>query len=267
VTAPRTDRWSSGTAYEAFIGRWSRLVAPQFLDWLDVPHGRRWLDVGCGTGALTEAIVATSEPRSVVGIDPSAPFVEHAQSAVVDGRVTFAVGTGAATGLEERSVDAVVSALVLNFLPDLGDALAEARRVSTPAGLIAGYVWDYADGMQLLRRFWDAAVALDPSARELDEAVRFRNATPEPLAAAFMAASLTQVDVRAIEVPTAFAGFEELWTSFLSGTGPAPAYVASLTELARNALRDRLRASIAEEPDGSIRLTARAWAVRGRRPG
>jgi SAM-dependent methyltransferase len=201
-----------------------------------------------------------------VGVDPSAPFVEHAQSAVVDGRVTFAVGTGAATGLDDGAVDVVVSALVLNFVPDLAEAVGEARRVSTPAGLIAGYVWDYADGMQLLRRFWDAAVAVDPSARELDEAVRFGNATPEPLAAAFKAAGLSQVDVRAIEVPTAFAGFEELWTPFLSGTGPAPAYVASLTEPARNELRDQLRASITEEPDGSIRLTARAWAVRGRLP-
>jgi hypothetical protein len=161
-------------------------------------------------------------------------------------------------------VDVVVSALVLNFVPDLGEALAEARRVVSTAGLVAGYVWDYAEGMQLLRHFWDAAVAVDPAARPLDEAVRFGNAAPEPLAAAFKAAGLVEVDVRPIEVPTVFADFDDLWTPFLGGTGPAPAFAASLAEQARNDLKARLRASLAEEPDGSIRLVARAWAVRGR---
>ena len=266
MAAQGTDRWSSGSAYEAYIGRWSRLVAPVFLDWLGIPPGRRWLDVGCGTGALSDAIVARCEPRSVVGVDPSEPFVEHATAAVADDRATFAVGTAADTGLHDGDVDVVVSALVLNFVPDLAEALREARRVVRPGGIVAGYVWDYADGMQLLRRFWDAAVALDPGARALDEGVRFPDAAPEPLATAFEAAGLTTVDVRAIEVPTAFASFADLWTPFLSGTGPAPAYVASLTEPARKALRERFRASVAAEPDGSVRLIARAWAVRGRRP-
>ena len=266
MTAPRTDRWSSGGAYESYIGRWSRLVAPEFLDWLDIPRGRRWLDVGCGTGALTGAILERCGPRSVVGVDPSEPFIAHASATVVDARATFVVGTAAATGLDDRGVDVVVSALVLNFVPDLGDALAEALRVVSPGGVIAGYVWEYAEGMELLRRFWDAAVALDPDTRALDEGVRFENAAPDRLAAAFSAAGLTAVDLRPIEVPTVFADFDDLWTPFLSGTGPGPAYVAALAEPARNALRERLRASVSAEPDGSIRLVARAWAVRGRRP-
>ena len=266
MAAQTTDQWSSGSAYEAYIGRWSRLVAPVFLDWLGIPPGRRWLDVGCGTGALSDAIVARCEPRSVVGVDPSEPFVEHATVTVADDRATFAVGTAADTGLHDGDVDVVVSALVLNFVPDLAEALREARRVVRPGGIVAGYVWDYADGMQLLRRFWDAAVALDPGARALDEGVRFPDAAPEPLAAAFNAAGLSTVDVSAIEVPTAFASFDDLWTPFLSGTGPAPAYVASLAEPPRSALRERFRASVAAEPDGSVRLIARAWAVRGRRP-
>jgi hypothetical protein len=159
-----------------------------------------------------------------------------------------------------------VSGLVLNFVPDLGETLAETRRVLRPDGFAAGYVWDYADGMQLLRRFWDAAVALDPAASAHDEAVRFPDAGPVPLEAAFREAGFEAVQVRSIDVPTCFADFDDLWTPFLGGIGPAPGYVASLTGPARDALRDRLRSSLVAEPDGSIRLTARAWAIGGRRP-
>jgi SAM-dependent methyltransferase len=263
VTAPGSDRWSSGSAYESYIGRWSRLVAPVFLDWLAIPPGRRWLDAGCGTGALTEAILARCEPSSVAGVDPSESFVAHARTTVVDERVTFEVGTAAETGLDDGALDVVVSALVLNFVPDLNAALAEARRVLSPGGVVAGYVWDYADGMQLLRRFWDAAVVVDPAARAIDEGARFGHAAPEPLAAAFAASGLSTVDVRPINISTVFVDFNDLWTPFLGGTGVGPAYVASLDEAARVALREQLRASLGAEPDGSIRLVARAWAVRG----
>ena len=263
MTGPGSYRWSSGSAYDSYIGRWSRLVAPVFLNWLAIPPGRRWLDAGCGTGALTEAILARCEPSSVVGVDPSESFVAHVRTAVIDARVTFDVGTAAETGLRDGNVDVVVSALVLNFVPDLSAALAEARRVLSPGGLVAGYVWDYAEGMQLLRRFWDAAVVVDPTARAMDEGARFGHAAAEPLAAAFAAAGLSAVAVRPIDVPTVFVDFDDLWTPFLGGTGVGPAYVASLGEAARDALRERLRASLDPEPDGSIRLMARAWAVRG----
>ncbi len=263
MTAP-TDRWASGSAYDAYIGRWSRLVATGFLDWLAVPPGARWLDVGCGTGALTAAILARCDPVSVVGVDPSPPFVEHAREAVPDPRVTFAGGSAAETGLDDGRVDVVVSGLVLNFVPDLASALAEGTRVVAPGGIVAGYVWDYREGMELLRRFWDAAIALDPTASAFDEGVRFPSATAEALRDAFRAAGLDDVDARAIDVPTVFTGFDDVWTPFLSGTGPAPSYVASLAAVARDALRDRFRASLAEREDGTIRLSARAWAVRGR---
>jgi SAM-dependent methyltransferase len=266
VTTSGIDRWSSGSAYESYVGRWSRLVAPEFLGWLGIPPERRWLDVGCGTGVLTEAILARCDPRSVVGVDPSEEFVAHAEATVVDSRASFVVGTAAETGLADGDVDVVVSGLVLNFVPDLRAALAEARRVVSPGGVVAAYVWDYAEGMQLMRRFWDAAVALDPAARALDEGARFGITAPEPLAKSFTAAEFEEVDVRSIEVPTVFADFDDLWTPFLSGVAPAPGYAASLSEFARNALRDRMRASLVEEPDGSIRLVARAWAVQGRRP-
>jgi SAM-dependent methyltransferase len=259
------DRWASGAAYEGFIGRWSRLVAPEFVDWLGQPAGLRWLDVGTGTGILTRTILERGDPASVIGVDPSQPFVDHAREAVADRRATFRVGSADSTGCDDASVDAVVAGLVLNFVPELGAAMAEALRVVRPGGIVAGYVWDYAAGMQLLRRFFDAAIALDPEMRAHDEGVRFPITHEGRLAAAFEAAGLVDVDQRPIDVPTVFRDFDDLWSPFLRGTGPAPAYVASLHEPARTALRDTLRASLPEEPDGSIRLTARAWAVRGRR--
>ena len=261
------DHWASGAAYEGYIGRWSRLVAREFVDWLAQPAGLRWLDVGCGTGILTGTILDRSDPAFIVGVDPSQPFVDHARQAVADPRVTFRVGSAELTGCDDASVDAVVAGLVFNFVPDLGAALAEAQRVVGPGGTVAGYVWDYAAGMQLLRRFFDAAIALDHGMRAHDEGVRFPITHEGQLAAAFEAAGLVDVDHRPIEVPTVFRDFDDLWTPFLRGTGPAPAYVASLDEPARTALRDGLRASLSEEPDGTIQLTARAWAVRGRRGG
>jgi hypothetical protein len=128
---------------------------------------------------------------------------------------------------------------------------------------VALYVWDYADRMEMMRRFWDAAVALDPSAGALDEGRRFTVCRPEPLRALFEGAGLAQLETRAIDVPTVFRDFDDYWTPFLGGQAPAPGYCKSLGEEARGALRERLRASLPARPDGSIHLVARAWAVRG----
>ncbi len=266
MTHSKTDRWSSGSAYEAYVGRWSRRVAVEFLDWLAVPPGRRWLDLGCGTGALTDTILARHDPRSVVGGDPSAAFLDHARARVLDARATFQAGSADATGLADEAVDAVASGLVLNFVPDVVAALREVRRVRAPGGTAGADVWDYAEGMQFLRRFWDAATHLDPAARALDEGARFPIASPDRYRDAFVTAGLVEVETRAIDIPTVFASFDDLWTPFLGGTGPAPVYVASLADEPRAALRERYREGVGSEPDGSIRLTARAWAVKGRRP-
>ncbi len=259
------DRWASGTAYEAYVGRWSARVAPVFLDWLGVPAERRWVDVGCGTGMLTRAILERRRPASVVGVDPSPGFIDHARAAVKDPRAAFRVGTAAATGLADGEVDAVVSGLVLTFVPDVNAALAEARRVVRGEGVVAAYVWDYAEGMQMMRRFWDAARALDPKAEALDEGRRFSVGSRDVLVGIFRDAGLETVDVRAIDIPTVFRDFGDFWTPFLGGTGPGPSYVASMSGESRATLRDRLHASLPVEADGSIQLTARAWAVRGQR--
>jgi SAM-dependent methyltransferase len=258
------DSWSSGQSYESYVGRWSRLVATGFLGWLGAPTGRRWLDVGCGTGALTGSILRDGDPSAVVGVEPSAAFRDHAIDSVRDHRATFAAGGAEALPFDDGSFDVVVSGLVLNFVPDPVAGLREMRRVTRPGGTVAAYVWDYAGGMQLLTSFWDTAVALDPAARPLHEGGRFGFCSPDPLRALFGEAGLRDVEVGSIVVPTDFARFDDYWTPFLRGTGPAPAYAMSLDEAGRVALREALRGRLPSDDDGSIHLRARAWAVRGR---
>ncbi|MEN2736238.1 class I SAM-dependent methyltransferase [Microbacterium sp. X-17] len=258
--------WGRGDPYEQYVGRWSRRVAPLFLDWLSAAERLGWVDVGCGTGALTAAILDGCAPASVVGVDPAEGFVAAARERLGD-RATFLLGDAAGLPLRDASADAVVSALVLNFVPAPRAAVQEALRVARPGGTVAAYVWDYAGRMDLMRRFWDAAAALDPAASRLDEGPRFPLARPDALAALFGLAGCAEVATTAIDIPTVFADFEDYWTPFLGGQGPAPAYAMSLEASAREALRARLEKTLPREADGSIALMARAWAVRGVRPG
>ena len=258
------ERWSGGDAYEAYIGRWSRKVASRFVDWLAIPPGARWLDVGCGTGALTGAVLERALPGSILGVDPSPDFVGVAGRTQTDPRVRFGVADASALPVDTGSIDVVVSGLVLNFVPDIAGGLAEMRRAAVPGGTVAAYVWDYAGRMDLLRRFFDAAIAVDPSAVAHDEGIRFPICSPGPLLNAFEGAGFTAVDVHSIDVPTHFRDFDDYWVPFLGGVGPASGYAVSLDSDAQAALRERLRATLPTAADGSIDLIARAWAVQGR---
>lgn len=256
-----SDTWERGSPYEQYVGRWSRQVAPVFLSWLGIPAGRKWLDVGCGTGALCAAIVDRCSPTSLAGVEPSEGFLKTATENLA-GRAAFHQGSAAAIPLGDGSVDVVVSGLVLNFLPDQRAALAEMARVTGKGGTIAAYVWDYAGRMELMRFFWDAAVELNPDAATLDEGVRFPLCRPEALEKLFSSAGLERVEVTPIDIRTQFANFDEYWQPFLGGQGPAPAYAMSLDVAARARLRDRIRERIPAKTDGAISLTARAWAAR-----
>ncbi len=258
-----SDTWERGSPYERHVGRWSRRVAPLFLSWLDIEAGRRWLDVGCGTGALCAAIVDRCSPSSVAGVEPSEGFLETAKENLA-GRVALHQGNATAIPLGVASVDAVVSGLVLNFVPDQPAALLEMARVTRKGGTIAAYVWDYGGKMELMRFFWNAAIDLDPDAAELDEGVRFPLCRPESLEKLLAGAGLQEVEVTPIDIPTSFSDFDEYWQPFLGGQGPAPAYAMSLDEPARARLRDHLRDRMPADASGSIMLTARAWAARGR---
>lgn len=246
------DIWAAGDAYEAYVGRWSRVVAREFVQGLG---GGRVLDVGCGTGALSEA-AAASHPAAagdrIIGVDPSEAFVRR-------NRASRVVGDGMALPFRTGTFDVVMSGLALNFLPDPPSGVVEMARVARPGGVVAAYVWDYAEGMQLMRRFWDAVADTGR-----DEAARFPICRPEALEAAWRAAGLEDVSSGQITIPTVFADFDEYWRPFLGGAGAAPGYLLSLPEDEQDELRDRVRRSLG---DGEIRLTARAWTVRGTRPG
>jgi SAM-dependent methyltransferase len=261
----RVEVWAAGDAYEPYVGRWSRLVARDFVAWLGTAGGAAWLDVGCGTGALSAAVLDAADPAALVGLDPSVGFVTHARARLGDAGARFLVADARRLPLADARVDAAVSGLVLNFVPDPAQALREMARVTRPGGRVAAYVWDYAEGMELIRRFWDAAAALDPAAAELDEGRRFGLCRPEPLAALFRDAGLVEVAARPLQVPTRFRDFDDYWTPFLGGQGPAPGFAMALDGPWRAALREELRARLPVAADGSIPLAARAWAVAGTR--
>jgi SAM-dependent methyltransferase len=255
--------WAAGDAYERYVGRWSRLAAERFLEWLQVPAGQSWLDVGCGTGALSATILQRAGPAKVTGLDASDGFLAQARERLQDSRVAFERGDAQTLPYDNGQFDVAVSGLVLNFVPEPARMVAEMRRVVCPGGTVGLYVWDYAGKMELMRCFWDAAAALDAAACELDEGRRFPICMPEPLAAVLRDAGLAAVATRPLEVPTTFADFDDYWSPFLGGQGPAPGYCVSLPDSRRAALRERLRATLPAGPDGRIALLARAWAVRG----
>lgn len=264
MEAKPADKWAAGDLYEPYVGRWSRLVAREFLHSLSLSAGLHWLDVGCGTGALTQAIVTHADPARVLGVDPSAAFVDYARAHVADPRATFMTGDAQALAVDIASFDVAVAGLVLNFVPTPPKGVAEMVRAVRRGGVVAAYVWDYAGRMELMRFFWDAAVALTPAARDLDEGRRFPVCTMDGMRDLFAGAGLGSVDVHAIDVPTLFRDFDDYWRPFEGGQGPAPGYAMSLDAPRRDVLRERLRAVLPVAPDGSIPLTARAWAVRGR---
>lgn len=260
---PVSDTFQQGAPYERYVGRWSRRVAPLFLDWLGQPPARRWLDVGCGTGALCAAILDRCAPASVTGVEPSEGFLQLARQNLGD-RADLRQGSAAAIPLEAGSADVVVSGLVLNFVPDPAAGVAEMVRVLAGGGTVAAYVWDYAGTMELMQHFWAAAVELDPGAAPLDEGPRFPLCRPAALQSLFAGAGLADVETHGIDIDTPFTSFDDYWQPFLGGQGPGPAYAMSLDEAARARLRDRLRQRLPAGADGSIALAARAWAVRGR---
>ena len=257
------DAWDVGDSYDAYMGRWSRKIAGQFLKWINVSEGLDWAEIGCGTGALSSQILSQCNPRSLLGIEPSEGFVKTASKNVPDARAEFRVGGAEELPLDDNSRDIVVSALVLNFVPDKQKALSEMIRVLRPGGLVAFYVWDYpGKGVEFMQVFWDAAASLDPAASDLAENKRFPDCTQDELIRLAANAGLSDVESSAIEVPTVFKSFEDYWKPFTLGAGPAPGYCVSLESNAQNRLKEVLRDRLRQREDGSIVLNARAWTLK-----
>lgn len=259
------DRWGESDPYERYVGRWSRVVATEFVRWLAVGPEAAWADIGCGTGALTQAVLHDCNPRSIHAVDKSPGFVASASALITDPRARFEIADAIALPMADASSDAAVSGLVLNFVGQPAAMVAEMVRVTRRNGQVAAYVWDYGGGMQMMRRFWDAAVASCGSAGVPDEASRFPLCAPEPLQSLWRDAGLIDVEVRAIDIPTHFSDFDDYWQPFLGGQGAAPTWLAGQAQHRQDAIRDRLRHELPCRPDGSIHLTAAAWAVSGRR--
>jgi len=259
------DKWTSGRDYDQWMGRWSRLVADEFLTWLGLASHLRWLDVCCGSGVLTEAIVERFAPAWVAGIDASADQIRFARTHRARPEVNFEIGDALNLPFAADTFNIAVCGLGLNYVPEPESAVREMRRVTVPKGIIAAYVWDFAEGVRFLREFWDAAAAVDGEALTHDQARRFPWCNPNALQELFERAGTKEVEVVALSITTRFTNFDDYWQPLLTGQGSAPNYLATRSEPTRRAIRERLRKSLRTDAEGAIELPARAWAVRGRR--
>ncbi len=248
----------AGDAYERFMGRWSRRLAPLLIDFGEVGAGQAVLDVGSGTGALTRAALDVPGVR-VTGVDPAPHYIDYARDHVDDARVRFVLADARTLPFPDSTFDRALSLLVLNFVPDPGRALREMVRVTRPGGVVAAAVWDYGHGMEMLRAFWDEAVALSPDAPDERGMPLSRDGE---LAALWRLHGLDNIEETPLDIEMAFTSFDDYWQGFLGGQGPAGAFTAALTDPQRETLRTRLRDRLSPSEEG-FTLRATAWAARG----
>jgi SAM-dependent methyltransferase len=257
---------TDGTAYEVFLGRWTRRLAEPLLDFADFSDAGRLLDVGCGTGSLTSAMAARWPIRPVVGVDIALPYVAFARSQAGCGNVVFAVADAAELHYADASFAGAAAQLVLNFVPDPTAALKEMRRVTVPGGRLVAAVWDFRGGLVYQRIFWDTAAGLDPgAARARDKLFSAPLALPNGLVGLFKSVDLDQIERTSITIRMDYASFDDYWQPLCGGQGPVGAYVAGLAPDMRACIEEAVATAYrAGSPDGPRSMTATAWAVRGR---
>ncbi|MDX1991955.1 MAG: class I SAM-dependent methyltransferase [bacterium] len=257
------DVFSNATAYERYVGRWSHLVAQQFIAWLGVPAGSAWLDVGAGTGILTQVILQEASPSKAIGVDLSSEYIDFARQRIHDSRVEFRVEDASEIAFESAPFDVAVAGLVLNFVPSAEQTTRNMMQAVKNGGTVAAYVWDYGGQMEMMRHFWDAAIQVDPMARELDAGQRFAICEPNNLRVLFESMDLQAVEVIPIDIDTHFKDFDDYWLPFLGAQGSVARYLRGLKDTTRDAIRDQLQQQLPVTEHGEISLVARAWAVKG----
>ena len=250
-------------AYERQMGRWSRQLAPLFIEFVGVKDGESALDVGCGTGSLAFTVASMRGVAKVVGVDPSSAFIDFARSRNSDPRVSFDVDDAESLSFPDASFDRCLSLLMITFIPAVSSGVNEMRRVTRRGGVVATCNWDNQGGMEVQRVFWDAVVVLDPAAES-------RHQRNRPLGSAANLSDLwsiggfLNVDVKDLNIPLEFSSFDDLWIPLTKNQGPVGAYLATISQERQDELREKIRRDILNNrPDGPFALTAKAWAVRG----
>jgi SAM-dependent methyltransferase len=266
LTQAEAKMFAASAGYERFMGRWSRLLAPTFIAFAGVRNGDRVLDVGTGTGSVASTAEASMPMSQIVGIDPSPAFVAYAQKNAKSTRAQYEVGDAQALKFKAGSFDHTLALLVMNFIPDEHKAIAEMRRVTRPQGSVSACVWDYDAGMQMLRFFWDEAIALDPAIEPKDER-HMKLSREGQLGDLWRRAGLISIKEEPLVIDQAYSSFNDYWDSFTRGAGPGGAYVVSLSEDRRQQLEARMRKRLlGDRQDGPFTLKAKAWCVRGEVP-
>ena len=263
VKEAEAKMFAASAGYERFMGRWSQLLAPRFIAFAGIKNGQRVLDVGTGTGSVASAVEASMPASEIVGIDPSQAFIAHAQKNAKSARARFEVGDAQALKFDDASFDQTMALLVMNFIPDANKAIAQMRRVTRPQGTVSACVWDYDAGMQMLRFFWDEAIALDSAIEPKDER-HMKLSRQGQLGDLWKKAGLVNVKEEPLVIDQAFSSFNDYWDPFTKGAGPGGAYVVSLSPDRRQLLETRIRKRLlGDRQDGPFTLKARAWCVRG----
>ncbi len=263
------DFWSDGELYERYTGRWSRLIANEFIAWLGIEGSRleNCIDMGCGTGALSEALLANAVCESLTCFDLSPAYLSLAKKRIQSKEVEFLLGDGQNTLLPSGKYCGVVSGLAVNFVESPEKMLSEMRRLGRSGATLGLYIWDFADGMKPIRMFWDAAhECRAPDVEELDSANLFPICQRENLLESISEAGWLEPEVAPVEIDARFENFDDYWTPFLSGQGTAPAFAVGLGEEVREKVRQTLCAMVTHDSNEPFVLRTSAWGAKGIAP-
>lgn len=252
--------------YEEMMGRWSRQLAPLFVEFAGVCDGDVVLDVGCGTGALSSTLVRTTRAAKINGIDPSEGFVEAARSQISDPRVTIEVGDAQSLRYPDAFFDRTLALLIVNFIPDAPEAVREMRRVTKPGGTVATAMWDNSPANELNQTLWIAARQIDPNLKQSGKKSGTYGSA-DALSKLFTDAGMSAIEIAPLTIACQFASFEDNWRRYLTGEGPNGAYFLALSDDRKAALKEKLRENLfGNRPDGPFALQGKAWAVKGVAP-